>query len=72
MIQYYTFDEMARRLTEFLAKDDLRIGLRTEENILVDKGVLVLRSATFFMLRVGVTNNGLDLVAVDETGDTRV
>ena len=40
-------------------------SFRRNRTSFVDKGALVLRSETLLVLRVGVANNGLDLVAVD-------
>ena len=63
---------MDKRLTEFLATDGLRVRVQTEENALVDEGVLVLRPGALLVLRVGGADNGLDLVAVDETSNIGV
>ena len=58
--------------TELLAADGLGVRVEAEENALVDKGVLVLRPGALLNLRVGGTDNGLDLVAVDDAGDIGV
>lgn len=59
-------------LTELLAADGLRVGVQAEENALVDKGVLVLRPGALLVLGARRTDDGLDLIGVDETGDVRV
>ena len=63
---------MEKLLTEFLATDGLRVRVQTEENALVDEGVLVLRPGALLVLRVGGADNGLDLGAVDDTSDVGV
>ena len=50
----------------------LGVRVEAEENALVDKGVLVLRPGALLDLRVGGTDNGLDLVAVDDASDIGV
>ena len=58
--------------TELLAADGLSVRVQAEENALVNQGVLVLRPGALLNLRVGGTDNGLDLVAVDDAGDIGV
>ncbi len=59
-------------LTELLPAEGLRVWVQAEENTLVDKGVLVLRPGALLVLLVRWTNDRLDLIAVDETGDVGV
>lgn len=51
-----------------------RLGVRvqTEENGLIDEGVLLLRPGALLDLLPSRSNNGLDLVAVDQTGNVGV
>lgn len=58
--------------TELLPAEGLRVGVEAEEDTLVGQRVLVLRPGALLDLSVGGTDNRLDLVAVDETGDIRV
>ena len=58
--------------TELLAADGLGVRVEAEENALVDKGVLVLRPGALLVLGARRTDDGLDLIGVDETGDVRV
>ena len=60
------------RRTEFLPAEGLRVGVQTEEDTLVDEGVLVLRPGALLVLRVCGANDRLNFVAVDETGDIGV
>ena len=60
------------KLTELLATNGLRVGVQTEENALVDEGVLVLRPGALLVLRVRGADNRLDLVTVNQAGDVRV
>lgn len=52
--------------------DSLRVWVQAEENSLVDQGVLVLGPRTLLVLRVGRTDDGLNLITVDETSDVGV
>lgn len=58
--------------TEFLSAEDLGVRIQAEENTLVDQGVLLLCPGSFLDLGVGGTDDGLDLGAVNETGDIGV
>ena len=58
--------------TQFLPAESLCVRVETEENSLVDEGVLVLRPGALLDLSVGRSDNGLDLIRVDETGDVGV
>ena len=58
--------------TQLLPAEGLRVGVQTEEDTLVDEGVLVLRPGALLVLRVCGANDRLNLVAVDETGDIGV
>lgn len=50
----------------------LSVGIETEKNAPVDQGILLLSPGTLLYFSTGGTNNGLDFVAVDETGNIRV
>lgn len=52
--------------------EGLGVGVEAEENGLVDQGVLLLCPGALLELLAGGTNNGLDLVAVDQTGNVGV
>ena len=58
--------------TQLLPAEGLGVGVEAEENTLVNEGVLVLRPGALLVLVVGGTDDRLDLVAVDETGDVGV
>jgi len=59
-------------LEEFLSAKSLSVGVKTEEDTLVDQWVLVLRPWALRDLGVGRSNNSLDRRAVDDTGDIGV
>lgn len=63
-------NEKAR--TQFLPAKGLGIGVETEENGLVDEGVLVLRPGALLGLLTSGADNGLNLIRVNETGDVGV
>ena len=66
---------MARRrieLTKLLPADGLRVRVEAEQDGLVDERVLVLCPGALLDLSVGRSDNGLDLIRVDETGDVGV
>lgn len=50
----------------------LGIRVQTEHNCLVDQWILLLGPWTFLDLLASRTDNGLNLVAVDQTGNVRV
>lgn len=50
----------------------LGVRVETEQNSLVDKGVLLLRPGTFLNFLASRADNGLDLVAVDQASNVRV
>lgn len=52
--------------------EGLGVGVEAEENGLVDQGVLLLCPGALLELLAGGTNNGLDLVAVDQTSNVGV
>ena len=58
--------------TELLSAENLGVRVQAEENSLVDQGVLLLSPGSFLDLGAGGTDDGLDLSAVDETGDIGV
>ena len=62
----------SRIRTKLLPADGLRVRVETEQNALVDEGVLVLRPRALLVLGVGGANDRLDLVAVDEASDVGV
>jgi len=59
-------------LGNFLAAQDLRVGVEAEENGLVEKRVLFLGPGALLDLLASGADDGLDLVAVDEASDIRV
>jgi len=62
-------DEVSTRRTNFLSANGLGVRVETEENSLVDKGVLLLCPGTFLNFLASGANNGLDLVAVDQASN---
>ena len=60
------------RRTAFLPAEGLRVGVQTEEDTLVDEGVLVLRPGALLVLGVRGADDGLDLIAVDDAGNVGV
>ena len=50
----------------------LGVRIQTEEDSLVDKGILLLCPGTFLDFLASGANNGLDLVAVDQASNVRV
>lgn len=59
-------------LTEFLPAESLGVWVETEENGLVDEGVLLLCPWALLDLLASGADNGLDLIAVDQAGDIGV
>jgi len=59
-------------LENLLPAKGLGVGVETEENSLVDQGVLFLGPWALLNLLTCGANNGLDLVAVDQTSDVGV
>lgn len=55
-----------------MSAQGLGIRVQTEENTLVDEGVLLLGPGAFLDFLAGGADNGLDLSAVDEAGDIGV
>ena len=55
-----------------LLGEHLRVGVQTEEDALVDQGVLVLRPRALLVLGVRGADDRLNLIAVNETGDVGV
>ena len=62
----------SEKRTDFLPAESFSVGVQTEENALVDKGVLVLRPGALLVFRVRGAHDGLNLVAVDEASDVGV
>ena len=60
------------KLTELLAAEGLGVGVETEEDSLVVERVLLLSPGALLNLLASRADDGLDLVAVDQTGDVRV
>ena len=60
------------KLTKFLSTESLSVWVQSEEDSLVDERVLLLGPWTFLVLLVGGPDDGLDFVAVDQTGDVWV
>jgi hypothetical protein len=58
--------------TEFLLPQDFRVRVHTEKNALIVEGILLLRPGTFLDLLPCGTDNGLNLSAIDKTGDVGV
>lgn len=58
--------------TNLLPAQGLCVRVQTEENALVVERVLLLGPGAFLDFLASGTDNGLDLGAVDETGDVRV
>ena len=56
-------------LTEFLPANSLGVRVEAEEDALVDQWVLVLSPWALGDLRVGRSDDGLDLRAVDNASD---
>lgn len=61
-----------QRRTQLLPAEGLSIGVEAEQHALVDKRVLVLGPWALLVLLVRGTDDGLNLIAVDETGDIGV
>jgi hypothetical protein len=55
-----------------LPANGLGVRVETEEDSLVDEGVLLLCPGTFLDFLASRANNGLDLVAVDQASNVRV
>jgi len=55
-----------------LPANGLGVRVETEEDGLVDKGVLLLCPGTFLDFLASRADNGLDLVAVDQASNVRV
>lgn len=62
----------SKALTELLLAKDFRVWVKTEENVPVDKRVLMLSPWTLLMFRVRGANDRLDFVAVDQTSNVGV
>lgn len=67
-----TFLLLALLLEEFLPPDGLCVGVKAEENGLVDERVLLLCPGTLLGLLASRADDGLDLGAVDETGNVGI
>jgi hypothetical protein len=55
-----------------LPANGLGVRVETEEDSLVDKGVLLLCPGTFLDFLASRANNRLDLITVDQASDIRV
>lgn len=60
------------RLTEFLSANCFGIGIKAEQDSLVDQWILLLCPGTFLNLLTSRSNNRLDFVTVDQTSHIRV
>ena len=58
--------------TDFLPANGLGVRVETEEDSLVDEGVLLLCPGTFLDFLAGRADNRLNLVTVDQAGDVGV
>ena len=58
--------------TDLLSAQSLGIRVQTEENALVNEGVLLLRPGTFLDFLARRANYGLDFGAIDEASDIGV
>lgn len=58
--------------TDLLSAEGLGVGVETEENGLVDEGVLLLCPGTLLNFLTSRANDGLNLVAVDQASDIGV
>lgn len=59
-------------LEDLLPAEGLGVGVETEENGLVDKGVLLLGPGALLDLLAGRADDGLDLIGVNDAGDVGV
>ena len=50
----------------------LSVGIETEQNAPVDQGILLLSPGSLLYFPTSGTNNRLDFIAINETGDIRV
>ena len=66
------FVSKKKGLTDFLPAQGLGVGVETEENSLVDEGVLLLRPGTLLNFLASGADNGLNFVTVDETSNIGV
>lgn len=60
------------RRTEFLSAESLGVWVETEENSLVDERILLLRPRALLDLLASRADDGLDLVAIDQTSNIGV
>jgi len=61
-----------QKLTDLLPAQGLSVRVETEEDGLVDKGVLLLCPGALLHFLSSRTDDGLDFIGVDEAGDVRV
>ena len=71
MVNSYV-EEKRKGRTDLLPAQGLGVGVETEENGLVDEGVLLLGPGALLNFLASGADDGLDFVTVDETSDIGV